>query len=306
MNESDVLKKVITKILGITTDEYADLVYQKEDGSDDIVLITNASDLILTKNSDKIQAIKQEGELKFDNGFKKAQKDVLGKIEKEFKENTGYVSDKQGIELFVSYAESIREQVPTDPTEDQIKKTSTYRDMETKKDTDKEDAVKSVQDDYDKFKTGITSDKVQSKIEAKAWDLLMAKKPNVQTGKIGENNKKAFLLEFRNYSFVTNGDDDIDFDKIGIEKGDKRLEDGHGNPIKYHQLVDNIAVNHYTFEQQDPKGNAGNQGGNQGGTEGNITFESEAHYLKLMNKNENNRDELRKIGKAWDLVKDKF
>lgn len=265
MDELKTLQKAVKKMLGLTDVKYAELLFNSD--GDDPVLLDNALTLITDKNAEKIQTIKDDHseELKGaktesnNEGYKRAQKEIMPKVEREFKEQTGFESELKGTELFVAGVEAVKKASPDGPTIDQVKAHPTFLDMEKNLKADGEEKVQILQGEFDTFKNGVSKQSMYSTVKTKAWDYVLAKKPNIEEGKIGENRKTAFLRQLEIYDFKSENGTEV------ILKDEKRVEDNQGNALTFEQLIENISNEHFTYIVQDPKGGAGNGEGGGGG-----------------------------------------
>ena len=84
----DLTLGVLTKMFNKTEDELGELIFDGEE------IKEGALDALLGLDAERISRIKKEASgdstKKFDDGYKKATKEVMGKFEADFKEKTGF------------------------------------------------------------------------------------------------------------------------------------------------------------------------------------------------------------------------
>jgi hypothetical protein len=89
---------------------------------------------LLDEDAKRVEAIKKSVDTKpaFQDGFKKAQGEILTKFEKDLKEKFGLESDKMGLELVEELVSKKSEGGQGgDLTEDAIKRSKVFQDMES-------------------------------------------------------------------------------------------------------------------------------------------------------------------------------
>lgn len=277
MDELKIYKNAVKKMFGLTDAKLAELLYNTDEEIP--VLKDDALDIILSKNADKIQSIKDENKDAIteanDKGYKRCQAELMPKLEKEFKEKTGLKlsDDLKGVDLFVAGVESVKQAIPTEPTLDQIKASSVFIEMERKLKEEKDTAVNEVKGEFEKFKSDIDRRQIFSTYKDRAWNQVLGKKPIIEEGKIGENRKNAFLSVIDNIDIKNEKGTEVLLNKDG-----SRIEDGQGNALTFEQYVENVSSDHFKFEVQNPKGGAGNSG--EGGGSGAIIITSDEDFRK--------------------------
>ena len=250
MNERELLTFILTKQFGKTDDEITALLF---DGDE---LKADAGDTILAMNEAKISKIKADGTANFDKGYKKAEKELKSFAETKFKELTGYTGEADDFEGLVSgYIEaSAAKKPPVKLTDDDVKKHPLFIQLEQSR-VPKEEHEKVV-NEYTDFKKNIVKNTVISKAKQMAWDEVAKKNPILpQNQTIASTLKNKFLEEFTNFDY-----EDQD-GKLIVLKGEKRVEDQHGNLKPFEGVVMDIASNFFEFQKQGEKGAPGNNGG---------------------------------------------
>lgn len=238
-------KKILTAFLDKTLNLSAETVVSLfEKNGDDEDLKDDALKTLEKADADRVQTLKGDSKTIFDNGYKKAQGEVLGKLEKEISDKYDIKSDKKGIELFDEIIEL--KTTPSDLTDDKIKVHPLYRNLEkesAKKIKEAEDAAQSKIDAKEKE---ITRNSTLSKIKALADAKLKELKPifnTIDPTKVQNQIDKLLLSELNGYDYEIQGEDII------VMKDGKRLEDPHGKAISFDDLVKKTAATNWEFEE---------------------------------------------------------
>lgn len=241
------------KTLNLSPDEVASLLFANDDGTE---LKPGAVDAILLKDTARVQKFKDEQKTFFDNGYKKAQKEALGGLEKTLKEQFQIDSDKQGIELVQAIIDQrLGQGVQLD--EDKIKVhplfTKTVNELNKKiKDTETTWETK-----YNTRDKEISREKAFASVRSKAKAIIEGMKPILPKDQAkAERQLEWFFKELGQLEFENQDD------TIIIMKDGKLLEDSHGNRRNFDALVKDMAGSYWEFEQGQQRQGAGN--GNQG------------------------------------------
>lgn len=260
-------KKIITAFLEKTLNYSADKVAQVfVKNGDDEELVPNALDILLPDDVARIQTIKDAGKTMFDNGYKKAQGEVLSKMEADIKAKFGIDSDKQGIELI---EETIAAKIPAAGKgaldDDKVKTHKVFLDREKELLKQIKDAETAGETKLKEFQDGVAKEKTFSDVSAKANTVLEGLKPILSKDPVKAANQKKLLMdELGGFSYEKNGDDIIILNKEG-----KRHEDQHGKPISFDTLVKETANKYWDFEQgEEHQGSGADKGAQNQGAAG--------------------------------------
>lgn len=246
-------KEIITAFLGKTSNLPAETVaslFVKKD--DDEELIPGALDILTADHAKTVQANKIENEKRFDNGYKKAQVEVLGKLEKDIVDKFGVTSDKKGLEL-VEEVVAAKTKVP-ELEEEKVKAHPAYIKLEkenTKKLKEVEEAFKAKETEREQLQVKEATFK---NVTDKASTILKDLKPIFGTAdekKIQAQIEKLLIGDLKQYDFKVEGDEII------VMKGDKRLEDAHGKAVNFDVLIKDNAARNWDFEQGKEHGGSG-------------------------------------------------
>jgi len=267
-----VLMSFITKAYNKTETELNELIEDETGIKDD------AFENLLTIDSSKVKKLKGDGQLMFDKGYQKAEAEVKSRVEKAFKEKTGFNDDADSFEeLLDKYVEQqTKNPKKSALTDDDVKKHPAYLALEKER-VPKADFEK-VKAEFEDYKARVSRNEKMNSIKSKVlnkfntFQIEQIENPIVKAKRID-----LFLKEFDAYDYEMDGDNVI------IIKDGKRLEDDHGNLVQFDKFIENTAQEHFVFLKQSPKGSAGNGNSDVKTTPaGTVTIKDEAHYAELM------------------------
>lgn len=232
---------------------------------------------LLDEDAKRVEAIKKSVDTKpaFQDGFKKAQGEILTKFEKDLKEKFGLESDKMGLELVEELVSKKSEGGQGgDLTEDAIKRSKVFQDMEsnlkkqiTTVKTEYETKINEIQDGY-------KAEQTFSNVSQKALQIFNGLNPILPQNKtVADNQVKFFVNSLKDFKF------DVQDERIVVmDKDGKVLEDGHGNSRSFEDIVKETASGLFEFKANNGGSGSGNGGQGQGGSgsyAGNVpkTFE---------------------------------
>ena len=220
---------------------------------------------LLDEDAKRVEAIKKSVDTKpaFQDGFKKAQGEILTKFEKDLKEKFGLESDKMGLELVEELVSKKSEGGQGgDLTEDAIKRSKVFQDMEsnlkkqiTTVKTEYETKINEIQDGY-------KAEKTFSNVSQKALQIFNGLNPILPQNKtVADNQVKFFVNTLKDFKF------DVQDERIVVmDKDGKVLEDGHGNSRSFEDIVKETASGLFEFKANNGGSGSGNGGQGQGGS----------------------------------------
>jgi len=225
----------------------------------------------------RIKSLKDEHKAELtrmhDDGYSKAKGESLAKWEKQIKEELGLQTDAKGIDLI---KEAIAKNAKIEIDEEKIKLHPKYIELERRLNNEfmpkaEYDKVKA---EFDQFKEQIEVTKVNSVIKQDAVKVFRSFKPVLSKDPVKATNQES---DFVNKLVLNQFELQDDGNHI-IKVNGKRLETANGYPVSFADFVKSEASKYYDFEQQDPRGNAGNN--NSGGNNGTsvIMPQSEREY----------------------------
>lgn len=253
------LLKIITGLLStaykLDNGEIATLLESSDDNTEEKVLST-----LIAKDVQRVADIKKSSDTegKFQEGYKKAKKEVLTELENSVKTKFGIQSEKTGLELIetiVAEKETIAGKGKAQFTEDDIKKHPVYQTLETKlsaKDTEHEAALQAIKDEQKKAETFAV-------VKSKALSVLEGLKPiKSQNAEVATTIQNLFLGSLEQYEFDTTTPD-----RTIVLKDGKVVEDQHGHSLILEELVKTNAPKFFEFEKNNGGSNGGNNNGQQ-------------------------------------------
>lgn len=249
------------KVLGMTDEEVQSLYKKTDDG--EAVLVDNFADILAKKDADRIASLERGYKEKqtelHDKGYQKAQKEVLGKFEKQIKEKYGFETDKMGVDLvddLISQASQGKEK-PQD-----IKTHPDYIKLERQLQTDfvPKSKYEEITGEFDNFKQNVERNQVIGKVKEDARKVFRSLNPILSKDpKKAANQEAEFLSKLDTYDYQVQEDGN----HVIIKNGN-RLENDHKNPVIFSEFVKQKASDLYDFAEQSEKGNSGVEGGGSG------------------------------------------
>lgn len=267
-----VLMSFITKAYNKTETELNELIEDETGVKDD------AFENLLTIDSSKVKKLKGDGQLMFDKGYQKAEAEIKTKAEKTFKEKTGFNEDAETFEELIEkyVADQGTKNKKSTLTDDDVKKHPLF--LAKEKELQKVISESIPKAEHEKFVSEITRKEKLSKVKSAALKL--------RNEILFEKAENPAVQSKRDEYFLNDVTDGLDFEENGdndfvIVKDGKRLEDDHGNPIKFSDFVTGKTSEHFVILKQTPKGSAGNSNPDDNKNKG-LTIRDEAHYKELM------------------------
>lgn len=220
---------------------------------------------LLEEDAKRVEAIKKSVDTKpaFQDGFKKAQGEILTKFEKDLKEKFGLESDKMGLELVEELVSKKSEGGQGgDLTEDAIKRSKVFQDMES----NLKKQIKQTETDYqakiNEIQDGYKAEQTFSNVSQKALQIFNGLNPILPQNKtVADNQVKFFVNSLKDFKF------DVQDERIVVmDKDGKVLEDGHGNSRSFEDIVKETASGLFEFKANNGGSGSGNGGQGQGGS----------------------------------------
>ena len=267
MDEQEVMLNAFSKLFNKSDEELTEMLWDK--GADDVlVLKEGVADMLIDLDAKRIERIRTEasegGKKLFDDGYKKATKEVLSRQEKELKEKYGVESDKTGVELIEEITASLS--VGGEITEDNIKTNPIYLRLEREIKEGFKGELEEKDKAFNEFKSNAERNAQLGNVKKKAREVFLGLSPVLsEDGAKAERQTQRFLSILDGHDFI------IDGETIMIKSGDGRLEDGHGNAVSFDAFIKGEAEQLYDFNVQTPRDSAGNTHGAAGGSKLKIT-----------------------------------
>lgn len=229
----------LAKTLNKPEDAVASLF--NEDGS----VKDNAISELTSWDANRVKSLKDKDQLTFDNGYKKAQGEVLTKQEKKLKETFALDTESTGDELISELKIAVASKNPIgEITEDVIKKHPAYLSLEKAKAKEVKEAKESADQKINEFTAEQTRKERFAQVAEKALEIVQSKNPILPSD--AAKAKRRLTVDvvdpLKGYDYEINGDE------IVILKDGKRLEDAHGHPVKFEDHVLNTASQSLDFK----------------------------------------------------------
>lgn len=262
--EKEILTAFLGKTLNLPVETVASLFEKNGDEED---LKADAGKILEDADASRVQSFKEKEKTLFDNGYKKAQVEVLSKLEKEILDKFEVKSDKKGIELIEEIV-TAKTKLP-DLDEDKVKVHPVYTKAEKefqKKLKEQEEAFKAQLEDKDKqyakkeTLTGIKQ-RVRSLLEEQIKPIF----GTTDKAKINNQIDRLLMSEIEQFDYA------IQDNEVIVMKEGKRIEDKHGKPIAFDSFLKEHASKHWEFEtgQSRQGSGASNDDGKGTGQNGN-------------------------------------
>ena len=274
------LKNAVAGILGTAyqapADAIAELLPDSEEEFDGEKL--KASVLELDKK--RIQSSKDYGKTRFDEGYKKATREILNAYEEKIREEFG-VSDEElkGIDLIrkvVEIGTSNTKKDPKDLSEDELKTLPAVLRLLAEKEKSFSEREKEIKTEYEAKIAQFEKERVFNEVSKKALSILDSLNPVLSTDPVKAQNQKNILLrELQSFDFQ-----EVDGEIVPMKDG-KRYENDHGHGVSLEALVKETAGNYFDFKQADQRDAP--PAGQGSGVGGGIKIpKTEAEYVKVM------------------------
>ncbi len=271
----DILFGFLSKTLNLDNDRLAEILFKKADDDSFTNEITdNALSDLLRLDSERVQKIRPDTKAIFDNGYKKAEKEIAERWEKMLREKFGITDDQVQGEALIDAAKAALSQEGVKP--DKIKTSKEYLELESKMKTTLADKEKELADKIAEMQAQFTKEQTWQQVSAKIRQGLLELNPMLPTdASKADRMIDLFMQQFRDYDFQADEKEGF----IPLQNG-QRIEDQHGYARALADLVKERADLMFEFKEQDPAGNAGNRNAVPNGKTSTARFKNENEYLK--------------------------
>lgn len=195
-----------------------------------------------------------------DMGYKRAEKEVLKKFEKEVKTKYGVESDLKGAELISHIVEEHSKGSGDGKklTDEEIKKHPLYLKLETEKKTEIENLNKTWEGKVKEVEEGRNYEKLLEEVDSEALTIFkgMGEAILPEDKAIADKHIKRLLLDElkQGHKFQKTGDKDF----LILDEDGNRMEDKAGNAKKLSDLVSEIAKGNFQFKKAKDREAPGN------------------------------------------------
>ena len=247
----ELILAFLSRAYNMDTDSVADLLLKKsDDGTYTDELVDGALDALTRLDTERAGKLKGDGKTQFDNGFKKAQREVSEAWERKMRAKFELDQALTGDDLLEALAEKMTAGSAEMPDE-QIRRSKLYRDLEKAAADRERSAQEQAEAKIQEIIAAQNRKEKLSSVHEKAKSWLLAKKPVLEANQLVADQRIAdFLRELEQY--------DYDEDLTPLKDGEI-LKNQHQHPVKFDSLLEAIASRRFEFMTQDPKGNGGNK-----------------------------------------------
>ena len=260
-----IITGLLSKAYNQDTGKIAELLKNGEELSEQEQ--TEILNKILELDTQRVENIKKSVSTKefIEQGYNKAKGEVLTKFEKDLKEKFGIESDKTGqdlIEFIVS--EKAEKGGSGELTEDNIKKSKFYQDLESNSKKALNDLKADFEKQINEINEGHQYEKTFSEVSAKAMTIFNGLNPILPQNKaVADNQVGNFVNTLKNFKFDQQGDRIVVMDSEG-----KVVQDAHGNSRSFEDIIKEQASSLFEFKANNGGQGSGNGNGGQEGGQG--------------------------------------
>jgi hypothetical protein len=284
--ELELLRAYVARTLNMANDQVAELVKTDDKES----LKDNALDLLLAKDVQRVEKLKGSTDTTeiFNNGHKKGTTEALSKLEKEAMSHFEITTDAKGLDLITAIVEHKTKGIQAKQiTPDEIKKSSTYL---TALDKAKAEAANEVQAVTEQLTQEIQGYKKQAslvnvfnKADAIIDSQLKPIWSKDATRAATQRKQIHKLIGERNWDIKEDGK------IVPLTADGKLLEDGHGNPVDFIELIKQDTTSLLDLHESKPRGSAGGvedppPGGKDGWNWNGQRPKNDDEFIKLVSK----------------------
>jgi hypothetical protein len=245
MTVNDLFLSFVTKVFNKSEDELKPLIFDGEEIKDE------AFEKLIGLDTARVKRLKSESTEKFNNGYSKGKAETAEEFEKTLREHFGITEELPFAELLPKVKEQFSAKSKMTP--DDVRKHPEYLALEQTR-VPKE-KYETLHNEFEVYKKTIDRKIKFEKVWEKAEPTIESFNLDWPTDpKIKSNLKGLIRKDLESYEDAEFTDNDIVLIKDG-----KRVQDAHGNPVKFIDATKEIVSNYVPFKVQDAKGNAGNQ-----------------------------------------------
>lgn len=288
-----LIQGLLEKAYNKTPEEISELLYTKSDDSEEEVLREDALDLVLDLDGQRVADLKTNAKPNKDtikNLRDQMRSEVMTDFEAKVKAEYGIESSKQGLDLV---HEVVQQASDCDISDEKIKTHPVFLQMEETKNGE----IEALQQEYNDYKLNQDRRTRLDGVKRDVLKIFASLNPiESENTTVANTRREDFLHKFDNYDYeVKDGGGHF------VMKDGNRVEDKHGNPIKFEDHVKQIASVHYDFAQSSGS-NSGNKDTGDSSSRVDIPKDKAEYLAKmadLMAKND--KEGIVKLNEAWRL-----
>ena len=252
MTEKELLMAYLSKTLNLDSDGVASLIYD-----DAGQLKPDSISAIEDLDAERVKGYKSNAKQLRDEGYQRAQREIMTNFEKELKKKYGVNTEQHGIELINEIISKSSTATDKPLTEDDVKRHPVYRQLLLDKDEEMGKIKSEADDVLNKYKSEIARERTMQEVRKRALTRLDSRNPVLSSDPNKAERQKNFLLhDIMQYEYEVHQDGASN--NIIVLKDGKVLENKHGHPIKFENLVDEISDGYFDFRQAEPRSSGGN------------------------------------------------
>ncbi len=292
----DLLLGLLTKTLNMSEDDLKAVILKE--GSED-ELNEDALQSLLTKDADRIKAIKDGYTESKDNQYKRGLKEGAEKIEGTLKEKFGIEEDLTGEDLIAKAVETLSGRSGEgEMSESDVKTHPVYIALQNEKSKEiarmQKEHEQALANAESEFNTKMTKTSVNQRV----LQHIRSKNPILpEDPKKADKRLRTILPELDQYKFEQDGNEIIVKDSNG-----QMLTDAHNNVVTFDRLVDTLSEDYFDFQSNDSDDTQGTgNGGNDFGKRNfdKITIPKDSKELEQALKVAKSPEERQKISEAF-------
>lgn len=235
MTPKEFLTAFFGKTYNLPADKVASLL--NDEGTE---IKAEALTTLLELDVAKVQKMKEENQTYFENGQKKATKELMTDWEKKLKEKHGVTSDKKGEDLFEEII-TLKSNDKSSVDEAKVKSHAAYVAMQNELNNKIVETDNTWKSKWDTHQKEVAKKETFSGVLKKA-DTFLPGFALPENEQLKANQKRLLEIDLQQYDYEPQAGSD---DFIVKTKEGKLLEDGHGNRITYEALVKQTASKYW-------------------------------------------------------------
>jgi hypothetical protein len=247
-------KEAFERLLSTTLKMDADAVAALYTDADRETLADDATDKVLAKYTEHIESVRSSAVADKEEQFKFGER----KAHKEWRETVkalGVKSDKKDPKDVL--AELLALKGTAEVTEDAVKLSPVYRNLETEFVKLKDGVDQTIQEKLAAKDAEHQRDRILSQVGQEAETFVLGRKPILSKDPLkAKNQLRPFIEEVKGFSYQVE-DNGGNRAFLLIDQSGKRLEDKLGHPLKYTDKWNEIADKYFDFEQSTERSTAG-------------------------------------------------
>lgn len=255
MTINEILEGFLVKTLNMTPEAVMSTLYKLDDeGTPTKDLAEGLFDKLATLDAERVRSLKGvSNPTALQDQYKRGIKEGREVLEKALREQYGVDSTATGADLV---ADIVAAKASPTVTEDQVKIHPLYLTVERNAKATTDAVRAELEGKIAEIELGFKRTNTLSVVQEKALNKLSELRPVLPANQlVAQTQQKMFASQFNNYDYELDASGNI-----LVLKDGKRVEDQHGHPVPFNDLVAQTAASMFEFQKQDPKASGGNKG----------------------------------------------